>query len=456
LLQPEGGASYHNPIRVREKASAEVATVGLFGDGGPVGERWAPEAAPSLWLPKGTQSLELVAYDSAGQPVASDQATFQMLAPEVTFVAPGDEAWVSNPVSFVLATAGIDQPPDRTMYDDEELRTHYMKIPVLTLLFPALLTTSCKPLRMAMLLNDYEITLADASPEDTTATEVRATTDAQGKRASILAAFFGLDDDLPRFANRVICEGAGGKDGMPVIFSHEIDSDSMQAGDFRVTTASGNVGELTCVTLAPADDPGELRTVLLTGQYGSINDQPVKVEIVGNLLSLDKSLNFKGTSSTVIPLEDGPTLILAELVAQDRLELGKAPTELPFGGGSGCPVDTRQVVNVVWAGGVTKPEGNEADDQERLQYAVIVENTDGSQAKVTPFALADLQDGDNNHRLCLDVAGRPTSVFFPAGHLADPRGDLNPDTRMAIRPSPSDVPSPAEEPRPAVEVRKNP
>ena len=259
-----------------------------------------------------------------------------------------------------------------------------------------------------------------------------ATVDAQGKQAKILSVFYGLDDELPSNANKAVCEGAGGADGMPVIFSHEIDVDSMQAGDFKVTTMSGKTGEITCVTLAPADDRGELRTALLAGHYGSIDDQPAKVEVVGNLLSIDKSVNFKGMSASAIPLEDGPSIILAEVVAKDNLKLGQPPTQLPWGGGSGCPVSTKQVVNVTWAGGVTKPGGDEPDDVERIQYQVTMQQADGSEADVTPFALADLLDGDNNHRLCLDVDGTPKSVSFPAGYLTDPRDDPNPDTQMEV------------------------
>ena len=51
---------------------------------------------------------------------------------------------------------------------------------------------------------------------------------------------------------------------------------------------------------------------------------------------------------------------------------------------------------------------------------------------MTPFAIGDLRDGDNNHKLCLDMAGTPQSVFFPAGYLTDPREDLNLDTTIAI------------------------
>lgn len=303
---------------------------------------------------------------------------------------------------------------------------------LLLLLLLALSLTACNNIRLARLLNAYEPTLASSSPTDTTVTDVTATVDAQGRPASILSAFFGLDDALPNISDQAICKGAAGKDGMPVIFSHEIDVESMQAGDFKVTMASGKTGEITCVTLAPADDKGELRTALLAGQYGSIDDPPAKVEIVGNLLSIDKSVNFKGMSATPIPLEEGPTIILAELIPENQLELGKEPTELPFGGGGGCPVGTKQVVNVTWVGGVTKPGGDEADDVERVQYTVTIQKVDGSEAQVTPFALADLVDGDNNHKLCLDVDGTPKSVDFPAGYLTDPRDDPNPDTTMQV------------------------
>jgi hypothetical protein len=292
---------------------------------------------------------------------------------------------------------------------------------------------SCDFVETYKLVRSYEITLADSSPLDTTVTNVTANRDNQGRQAILLSAFYGLDDGLPRQSNFVICEGAAGKDGMPIIFSQEIDVRTMQAGDFRVTTASGTIGEITCVTLAPADDKGEFRTALLVGHYGSIDDQPVKVEVIGNLLSIDNTLNFKGASIEVTPLEEGPRLIWAEIVPEDEWELGKQATPLPFGGGSACPVGTRQVVRVTWAGGITKPGGDEVDDTERLKYRVTVLQEDGSTIEVTPFALGDLGDGDNNHKLCLDVVGKPQVVFFPAGYMTDPREDLNPETTITIR-----------------------
>jgi hypothetical protein len=207
----------------------------------------------------------------------------------------------------------------------------------------------------------------------------------------------------------------------------------MQAGDFRVTTASGKVGEILAVTLAPADDKGEHRTVLFAGSYGSIDDQPVKVEVVGNLLSKDGTLNFQGTGINVTPLEEGAKMVWAEVVPENEWEVGKKSTPLAWGGGSGAAEGSKQVVRVTWSGGITKPTGGEVDDAERLLYKVTVLLDDGRKVTVTPFALGDLGDGDNNHELCLDVDGTPESVYFPAGKVKDPRKDLNPETTIVIQ-----------------------
>ena len=274
--------------------------------------------------------------------------------------------------------------------------------------------------------------MSDSTQEDTTVTDVDATEDANGRPAVLLSAFFGLDDGLPRFANRVFCEGAAGKDGMPVVFSHEIDVETLQAGDFEVVAESGAIGEITCVTPAPADDTGETRTVLVIGQYGSAEDQPIRVEIVGNLLSIDGQMNFKGNRTTVIALEEGPTLVWSEDVPEAQWELGQPGTSFAGGGGDKCPVDTKQVVRVTWAGGITKPGGDEVDDIERAAYRVTMSFDDGSESELVPFAIADLGDGDNNHLLCLDRAGQPLQVDFPAGLVTDPREDLNPQTTIEV------------------------
>ena len=95
--------------------------------------------------------------------------------------------------------------------------------------------------------------------------------DASGQPARLLSAFYGLDDGLPFFAH-LLCLGAAGKDGMPVVLSHTVDAQTVAAEDFRVFTRSGAESTPLCVTLWPADDEGEGRTVLLIGEFGDADE----------------------------------------------------------------------------------------------------------------------------------------------------------------------------------------
>jgi hypothetical protein len=184
--------------------------------------------------------------------------------------------------------------------------------------------------------------------------------------------------------------------------------------------------------MAPSDDPGELRTALIIGELGSAVDQPITVEIVGNVLSRDGSLNFRGSSIPVTPLESGPRMVMAAQVPEGEWTLGKVATRLPWGGGSGCPIGTRQIIRVTWDGGVKKPDGSEADSSVRDGYEVTVTSSTGQFRTVSPLALADIGDGDNNHLLCLDVTDTPSAVRLPGGLLIDPRNDLSLDSRILV------------------------
>ena len=250
---------------------------------------------------------------------------------------------------------------------------------------------------------------------------------ANGETARPLSAFFGLDNALPAGAN-LLCQGAAGQDGMPVVLSHTVDAETPEPGDFRIVTESGSERTPLCTTLRPAGDPGELRTVLLIGEFGNAGDDPpVKVLVVGDLLSDGVSgepVNFRGTETSVTPLEAGPSLVLAEVAPEDRRSAE--------GRGTACPEGTRQVVRATWAGGVRLPNGDELGDAERALYRVTVERPDGSSDEIAPAALADLGDRDNNHLLCLDTSAPAVSVSFPGGHLVDPNRDLNPDTRVGV------------------------
>ncbi|MEO1364887.1 MAG: hypothetical protein AAFU86_14070 [Pseudomonadota bacterium] len=274
--------------------------------------------------------------------------------------------------------------------------------------------------------------LADVTSLDLTDTTTDAglPRESGGQSAELLSAFFGLDNALPRLS-RLICRGAPGKDGMPVIFGAEIDHTTMQAGDFRVTTASGVLGQMQCVTLLPATDGGELRTVLLVGEFGTAEiDPPVSVEIVGHLHSIDGVVDFRGASVDVTPLAPGPTLVMAEIADPTAPDLGIGQRRTD---GDDCPSEgIAQAVRVVWAGGVVLENGDEPGDAERDLYRVTVRAADRTERDVTPDALADLGDGDNNHLLCLGTADTPISVAFPAGVFVDPNKDFNPETNVAV------------------------
>ena len=137
--------------------------------------------------------------------------------------------------------------------------------------------------------------------------------------SGLLSAFFGLDNALPFRAN-LLCLGASGLDGMPVVLSRTIEPDSLQPEDFQIVTKSGVIHSPHCVTLRPAQDQGELRTVLLIGEFGDANDDPpALVRVVGDMFSDENSsgkrsrVNFRGAQVEVTPLHEGPSLVFAEV-----------------------------------------------------------------------------------------------------------------------------------------------
>ena len=245
------------------------------------------------------------------------------------------------------------------------------------------------------------------------------------REAKVLTAFFGLDE-LPLQAI-LLYPKALEKNGMPVVFSQEVDPATLDNTDFEVTTKNGEKFEVEFVTLKPANEEYELRTALLIGEYGNYPDNPPEsVKIVGDLLSRSGK-NYRGQRVNVIPLLEGPIISYAEYFTFDN--------NYPYvkrGSGCDCPrEDTEMVVRTVWAGGVRAANGKELGDNELNAFQITMA-IGMDTVQINPFKIADLRDGDNNIDLCLKEKGIPILVEAKAGIAIDPRDDANPQTQMEI------------------------
>ena len=224
----------------------------------------------------------------------------------------------------------------------------------------------------------------------------------------MVGALFGLDNDLPRRRLRSM----PGLDGMPVTFSRRVEGPIKPAA-FTVITRSGARHQPSVATTRPANEAAKRHTVLLIGELGDEpDDPPVKVEVTGHL-ALAGGADAHGLSVAVTPLANGPSLVLAYVANPGKIE-GKHPP------------GTKQIIVVVWAGGV-RPMPGVKHENHRLGYSV--ETTDGD---VLPIDVGNLGDRDNYEHLYLDTDSKPLRVSMKGGLLIDPRDDPNPATSVEV------------------------
>lgn len=296
------------------------------------------------------------------------------------------------------------------------MNRHYTGIRYLiVLLLLSTILCACGSLKKLHYNRHREIKLSNAIPEIDQTRDVK-----------ILTVFFGLDNDLGNLS-RFLYKNAPGQDGMPVVFSHEIDPSTMDASDFEVVTQNGQTFKVEAITLVPAEEEFELRTILLIGEYGNHPDNPpVELRVVEDLRTRT-GVNYKGQSKEVIPLLEGPILSYAEYFTFDE--------DYPYvskGFGCDCPKEqTKMVVKMVWSGGVRALNGKELGEEELDNITVsMVQN--GDTIKINPFMLADLSDNDNNIDLCLNSDGTPVKVEVDESVAIDPNDDPNPKTQVKV------------------------
>ena len=233
----------------------------------------------------------------------------------------------------------------------------------------------------------------------------------------ILSAYHGLDP-LPARATRLLCGMApvSDQDGMPVIFSAQINGDTLSPTAFAVEISSGERVTPLCVTLRPALEPLEQRTVLLIGPFSPEDSLPVGVEIVEQLEDVDGNSLVGLRSEGVTALASGPSLVLAERFAPNTSGLEGE-----------CPADTAQALQLTWEGGVTGPQGADLAEAQRTAISILLENG----KRVTPLSLGD-DDPDNHVIACLTETSLALSVSVEAGFFHDPGDDANPETDVEV------------------------
>ena len=249
---------------------------------------------------------------------------------------------------------------------------------------------------------------------------VPVTTLAQGSDtdARILSVYHGLSPLPPRATRLCGLPPAAGQDGMPVVFSVQIDAESISPSAFSVETSAGTLITPLCATLRPALETLEQRTVLLIGEFSPDGSVPVGVEIVGQLEDADGNSLLGLNNSNVTALEEGPGLVLAERFAPDTAGLTGE-----------CPEQTTQAIQLTWQGGVTGPQGADLAEAQRTAVSVLLENGN----LVQPLSLAD-DDPDNHVIACITEESPAISVRIQAGYFHDPGDDANPETSADVVP----------------------
>lgn len=251
--------------------------------------------------------------------------------------------------------------------------------------------------------------------------------------ARILSAAWGLNN-----GNRCPT-GETGLDNIPVTFNWFIEPSTVTPTDFVITRDDGTTVTPTCALQYPPDEPNELQTVNLIGDFGDPEAaRPVLVTVVGALSGhAPRRTAWRsvtpGLSRGIVQIEAGP----------DISDAWRLPRSMMGGDRNACTVG-RTFVRVAWSNGMTAyPTGAEIGDPVVRSYRALFALPAGTVLNVRPLAVADLADhstaamDDNMHDLCLPAVPTGavlTEVRVGAMFLQDPNGDPNVVQRFTVRP----------------------
>jgi len=247
----------------------------------------------------------------------------------------------------------------------------------------------------------------------------------------ILSADWGLN-------NANACPtGEKGLDNIPVTFNWFINPTTIAVTDFVITRTDGTTVNPTCALQYPPNEPNEIQTVNLIGNFGDpAGVRPQTVTVVGELEGRPPRASTwqpitPGLSKTIVQIEAGPEISDAWMLTPAMLEGDK----------NACTVG-RTFVRVVWSNGMTAyPGGTEVGEAAINSYRALFKLPNGKVINVRPLAVADLADhsstamDDNMHDLCLPkVPARAvlSEIRIGGNFLQDPNGDPNLVQRFTV------------------------
>jgi hypothetical protein len=231
---------------------------------------------------------------------------------------------------------------------------------------------------------------------------------------AIKTAYLGVIDAPPFLLGIVTgCPQGFGDDGMPIVMSVQIEASSVTPDAFRVHSRNGVISTPNCATLQPADESNELHTILLAGPIADPDDLPDRVEIVGAVKDINGNL-LTGLVSppVIIGANIGPSLVYAYLIYQPGGPAGSSST----------------VVQLVWEGGVTGPNGAEPGTDQLNSIRII----DCNGNVHSPLSFDDLGDGDNYVEIYIPTGVAPSRIEVDAGFFYDPLNVPNPATDVKV------------------------
>lgn len=272
-----------------------------------------------------------------------------------------------------------------------------------------------EPMKRAASLFAIAASLAAATTGTHAGNGAAGITSATARKPAIFSAYLGGINVPPQFFSPITgCPQWIGDDGMPLVMSVPIKASSLRPDRFRVISRAGVESTPNCATLRPADEANELHTILLAGPIADPADLPAYVVIVGPVEDVRGNvLEGEVSPPVTIGIRSGPSLVHAFVLNKP----------------DGPPGSSRRVIQMVWQGGVTGPNGVEVGTDQLNAIRIIDCNGNAH----TPLAFDDLGDGDNYLELHLPAGVVAERVEVAAGYFFDPLNQPNPATAVQVK-----------------------